>query len=248
MSGGEPLMRKNYDELLKGIRPYCHYLAIITNGALLNESSAKRLADAGVNQISVSLDFLGIKHDEARQVKGLYEHLSQMIPKLTSAGYRITLNTVIMESNLDEILPIAYRAKEWGAQVSFSAYCSLKNDDESCMIKQNRFTQLVGIVKELKKLKSKLRNIKNSNYYLEKIPYYFRDGHIPGCRAGYKWMQVTPDGYLQQCSESPRLCHYTEFKRELLRPVSCTKCWYTCRGEVEANPLAPNRLWELIRT
>jgi MoaA/NifB/PqqE/SkfB family radical SAM enzyme len=247
VSGGEPLLRKNYAELLRGIRPYCHYLAIISNGALLNEESAKKLIDAGVDQICVSLDYMGKRHDEARKIEGLYDHVSKMIPKLAKAGFRIALNTVIMESNLDDVLPITYRAAEWGAMISFSAYCPLKNDNDDGMVRQERYSQLVGILKEIRRLKGALGHIKNSDYYLKKIPAYFRDGRMDGCRAGYKWLQVTPDGYIQQCSELPRVCSYEEFSREKISPATCAKCWYTCRGESEAPQLTPKRVLELIR-
>jgi len=248
VSGGEPLLRKNYDEMFRKLRPYCHYLAVITNGVLLNEKSAKRLLECGVNQICISLDYLGKRHDEARMVDGLYEHLSETIPMLSKQGFNIALNTIIMESNLDEILPIAYKAKEWGTQVSYSAYCSLKSDEDTEMIRNKRYTQLVSIVDEVRSLKRKLGNVKNSDYYLKRIPTYFRDGRVPNCRAGYRWVQVTPDGYVQQCSELPRMCHYSEFDRNKVKKATCAKCWYTCRGESEACPLEPRRLLELIRS
>lgn len=248
ISGGEPLLRRDYPRLLADIRPYCHYLTIITNGALLNEDSARHLVESGVNQICVSLDYLGAQHDQARGVHGLYDHISRTVPALTRKGYKITINAVIMESNLDQILSLAHRAKEWGAMVSFSAYCSLKRDNDQGMVGRRRYSQLVGIVKEIRGLKRTLGNIKNSDYYLDRIPAYFRDGRVPNCRAGYRWLQVTPDGYIQPCSELPRLCHYSDFHRRLLKPPVCTKCWYTCRGESEAQPLEPRRLWELIRS
>jgi MoaA/NifB/PqqE/SkfB family radical SAM enzyme len=247
VSGGEPLMRKDYADVLKSIRPHCHYLGIITNGALLNEKSARKLVDAGVDHISISLDYLGAKHDEMRKVKGLFDHLSDIVPRLASQGYRIVLNSVIMESNLDQVLPIAYQAKEWGVMISYSAYCALKRDDGDGMIRSQRYSQLMGIVAELKGLKRRLRHIKNSDYYLDGIPSYFRDGGMPDCKAGYRWVQITPDGYVQQCSELPRTCHYSEYSRDRMRPATCTKCWYTCRGEAEAQPLKPSRLWELIK-
>lgn len=247
VSGGEPLLRKDYPELLRGVRPFCHYLVVITNGVLLNAASARALVESGVDQICVSLDFLGKKHDEARRVEGLYAHLEETIPALTREGYRIALNTVIMESNLGEILPLAYRAKEWGAKISFSAFCALKRDDEEEMVRNDRYTQLVAIVREIRKLKRTLGHIKNSDYYLKTVPAYFRDGMVSGCQAGFRWLQVTPDGYIQQCSELPRLCHYTEFRRDMLTKPTCAKCWYSCRGEAQAPPLAPQRLWELIR-
>lgn len=247
VSGGEPLMRKNYAELLKGLRPYCHFLSIITNGRLLNEESAAKLVDAGVNQISVSLDYIGTQHDEVRQVDGLFEHIKKTIPELTKMGCKIALNTIIMESNLEQILPIAYLAADWGATVSYSAYCSLKSDCDDEMIKQSRYAQLVAIVNEIRQIKRTIGHIKNSDYYLERIPRYFRDGYVPDCKAGYRWMQITPDGYIQQCSELPRICHYSEFTKDKLKKVTCSKCWYTCRGEAEAQPLRPSRLIELIK-
>ncbi|MBN1282471.1 MAG: radical SAM protein [Proteobacteria bacterium] len=247
ISGGEPFMRRDCADIIRGIRPYCHYIAFITNGAMLDEGRARALVDAGVDQICVSLDYLGERHDEARKVKGLYAHLAKTIPALTAAGYRIALNTIIMESNLDQILPIAYRAKEWGAMVSYSAYCALKRDDEGGMVAQDRYTQLMGIVGEVRTLKRKLGHIKNSDYYLERVPVYFRDGSVHGCLAGLRWIQVTPDGYVQKCSELPRVCHYADYVPRRQKKVSCDKCWYTCRGEAEANPLAPGRLMELIR-
>lgn len=248
ISGGEPLVRKDYASVVRSVRPYCHYLILITNGLLLNEDSADKLANEGVNQICVSLDYLGKQHDEMRQINGLYDHISKMIPRLTSKGFRIAINTIIMESNLDQIVEIAHRAKQWGAMISFSAFCTLKKDTGSGMVTNGREAQLKKVVDKILRLKSELKNIKNSDYYLKRILPYFEHGFIPNCKAGYNWLQVTPDGYIQQCSESPRLCHYTEFTRKGLKPVVCAKCWYTCRGEAQAPLLRPKRLTELIRS
>ncbi len=226
ISGGEPLLRKNYDELIRKLRPYCHYVSIITNGALLNLESAERLVKAGVDQISVSLDYIGAEHDRTRMVEGLYDHIEKIVPMLASRGIKMSLNTIIMESNLDQIIPLAHKAKEWECGISYSAYCSLKSDCSGEMVREKQHSELVAVVKEIKSLKGKLNNIRNSNYYLSRIPEYFKNGIIPECQAGFKWIQVTPDGYIQQCSEMPRLCRYDHFERSMLKKVSCAKCWY----------------------
>lgn len=248
ISGGEPLIRKNFPDLIRSIRPHTHYISLITNGALLNEESAKKLVEAGVDHISVSLDYLNGMHDEARKIEGLYGHLSGIIPHLAKTGYRLSLNTIIMESNLDQILPIAYRAKEWGVTVSYSAYCSLKKDDDQGMIREKRLKQLDEVISELLRLKGELGNIRNSDFYLEHVPDYFRHGMVRQCKAGSKWLHVTPDGYIQPCSELPRICHYADFKKDLVSSPACSKCWYTCRGEAEAPLLAPKRFLEFIKS
>lgn len=247
LSGGEPLIRRDLEDIIQRFRPFCHYVALVTNGILLDEERTRSLILAGVNQISVSLDFLDERHDAVRGVAGLFARLSNVLPKLTKEGYNIVLNTVIMETNLDQIIPLAHQASAWGIGISYSSYCSLKKDDNSHMISSNRFEQLDGIVKELKLLKRKLRNIRNSDFYLDRIPMYFRNGGIPNCKAGKKWIQITPDGYIKPCSELMPVCHYSEYKATSLKEIDCTKCWFACRGEAEANPLNLRRLLELMK-
>lgn len=246
LSGGEPLIRRDLHEIVRRFRPYCHYVAIVTNGTLLNEERARELFDAGVNQLSVSLDFLSDAHDKLRGVPGLYKKITQVVPDLAAKGYNMTFNTVIMETNLDQIVPLAKASHEWGVGISFSTYCHLKNDNHSHVMAKENYLSLVSIIHELKELKRKNRNIKNSDYYLGRISEFVMNGAIPNCKAGKRWVQVTPDGYLQPCSELPRYCHWSEYSMGDVPRVSCTKCWFACRGEAEANFLSPVRLAELI--
>ncbi len=163
-------------------------------------------------------------------------------------GHLSSLSTPSMESNLDQILPLAYRAKEWGVSISYSAYCTLKKDDDQEMVRQRRLKQLKEIIAELMRLKGMLKNIRNSDFYLRKIPFYFQTGGVTNCRAGERWLHVTPDGYIQPCSELPRLAYHTDFTGDLVASPACSKCWYTCRGEAEAPLLAPKRFLELIKS
>lgn len=247
VSGGEPLLRKNYDELLAGIRPWCHYLMIITNGALLNDESAERLRAAGVDQLTISLDYLSKKHDEVRKIDGLFDNISKMAPLLASRGYNICLNSIIMESNLDEIIPIAKKAKEWGVNVSFSSFCTLKANEDSGMVRMQRKNQLREVVSELKSLKRQNKNIKSSLYYLDRVVPYFEQGGVSDCKAGHTFIAVTPDGYVQRCSEMPRMGHYSQYWPSEHGHTLCTKCWYSCRGETEAPTLSITRVRDMLR-
>ena len=247
VSGGEPLLRKNYAELLAGMRPWCHYLAIITNGARLNEEVARELRGAGVDQISISLDYNSPKHDEVRKIEGLYNHIATLAPKLASQGYNIGINTIIMESNLKDVLELAHKTREWGVGMGVSSFCTLKAHEESEMIRADRMRDLRALLAELKNIKKKYRHIKTSDYYLDRIPEYFEKGGIAGCKAGHTFIQVTPDGYVQRCAEMPRMAHYSEYWPSQVGRTECTQCWYSCRGETEAPHLSLKRLPELLR-
>jgi len=248
LSGGEPLIRKDLPAVIKKFRPYCHYVALVTNGTLLNETRAKELFDSGVNQLSVSLDFLNDKHDVLRGVPGLFEKIKKTVPLLAAKGYNMAFNTVIMETNLDEIVPLALAARDWGVAISYSTYCNLKNKNSDHNIHNGSLEKLTAIIEELKTLKRKYKHIRNSDHYLNGVARFARDGEMPNCRAGKKWVQVTPDGYLQPCSELTRYCHFSEYSRKKVPQITCTKCWFACRGEAEANPVEPGRLIELIKT
>jgi len=248
ISGGEPLIKKGWDEILKGMRPYCHYMVMITNGAILTEKVADKLSEVGLNQLAISLDYLDETHDEIRQIPGLYKKICDIVPKLTAKGYKILLNSVIMESNLDHIIPLAHTAKSWGAKISYSSYCALKRDDKDKMVSEEKLQKLEHIVSELKRLKKTLGNIGNSDYYLDGIPKYFKQGGMGNCRAGKNWVQVNPDGNIQPCTEMPKICNFKDYSRKGVPDITCTECWYACRGEAEAPHLTPDRLLELIRS
>lgn len=77
VTGGEPMLRKDIVDIIKQIKSasYFTYTGIITKGDLLNLEKAKSLYDAGIDQIAISLDFLGDRHSDNRGVNGLWDHV-----------------------------------------------------------------------------------------------------------------------------------------------------------------------------
>jgi MoaA/NifB/PqqE/SkfB family radical SAM enzyme len=249
ITGGEPLVRKDIFDLIGNIKEKggLVYLALVTNGALLNLEKAQRLKKAGIDQLSISLDFLDERHDQTRGITGLSAHLSDLLPKLSRTGFdNVVLNTVIMETNLDQITQMAEQAWHWGIKVSYSTYCEMKNNNQSLSVRSENLDKLKQIVAKLIQYKHSLGNINNSTYYLEKIPTYFERRKIDGCLAGERWLQVTPDGYLKPCSELPSIGYFEDFPLPRQK-VLCQNCWYSCRGEAQA-PLSLRRLAEIIKS
>jgi MoaA/NifB/PqqE/SkfB family radical SAM enzyme len=248
-TGGEPLMRKDLAQLIRRIRDNTryNYLCVITNGVLLDEKRASELWEAGVDQLSISLDFLGEEHDRMRGVPGLYSHLSSIIPRLRSVGFdNVQLNTVIMEDNLDQIPAIARQAYDWGVRVAFSSYAAVKTNNGSHTVGNGNLRKLNAVIAELIGMKRSLGNIITSDYYLKHVPVFFEHGAVEGCLAGRRWIQVTPDGYMKPCSEKPAFCHYTEYTGTMPE-TKCQCCWFNCRGESQA-PLDLQRILELVRS
>jgi MoaA/NifB/PqqE/SkfB family radical SAM enzyme len=236
LTGGEPLLEKRLPEIIRAVKADQSfiYLYIVTNGSLLTEERAQELFAAGLDQISISLNYLDERQDEERKLPGLWRHLSQLIPRIVGGGRAVLTNTVIMRDNLDQIVPIARRTREWGAGVSYSCYTHFKNGNRSHYFSPDELRQLEGVVADLKAHKKSVGNITNSRFYLDRVVRYFTDADgIGGCKAGNGFVQLTPDGQVRQCADFAPFVHYTEYRG--MEPTPCTRCWYACRGESEAS-------------
>jgi MoaA/NifB/PqqE/SkfB family radical SAM enzyme len=249
LSGGEPLVREDIADVVRGLRDAdpVVYLGMVTNGALLTVSAARELRSAGLDQLTLSLDYAGPRHDRVRALPGLYEKIRGLLPELAPLGFdSVTLNTVIKDDNLEEIPRILDLALENGVHVGFSSYCGLKTGHEGLMVSEGNLAKLRDTIGLIRRYKRKFGVTRTSDYYLERVPEYFARGDIPGCRAGISWVQVTPSGEIKPCSELPvAAADYRAYDPRAAAPVECAACWYSCRGESQA-PVTLQRVRELL--
>ncbi len=247
ITGGEPLIRQDLEGIIREIKKvnWGCYVGMITNASLLTIERALSLRTAGLDQISISLDFPDERHDKSRGIPGLFRKIMNIVPELRAMGfYRISFNTVIMKDNMDDLVKIAELAKKLGIYASFSTYSSLKTGNMQHVINANGdLVKLKKVLLALQEYKRKYKVVMNSSFYLSRIPHYFSNGGIPKCQAGIRWFQVTPEGKIKRCSEGGEEYLLNEFPGRFPE-TDCTECWYSCRGENEA-PVDLQRIKEL---
>jgi MoaA/NifB/PqqE/SkfB family radical SAM enzyme len=236
INGGEPLLRTDIYDIVKQVKKEAIYTAIITNAGLLNRDKAVKLYDSGLDQLTISYDYLDERHSTVRGIPNLHNHIPQLVEKLSGEGFKnIVWNTIIMNSNLDQLVDLAKRAHDYGIKISFSTYSSNKaNNDTEVISSPERQKKLAEVISELKELKTKNKNILSSDYFFDGVSVFFERKAIGGCKAGQRWITVTPDGYIQPCSETARICHYTEWSPDQFGDINCDVCWYACRAESQA--------------
>ena len=249
-SGGEPLLRRDLAGLVAKVaalspRPY---IAVLTNGWLLSPERARELRRAGCEQISISIDHVGPRHDERRGLPGLFARLERDMPALRAVGFdRINLNSIVMRSNLEELPALARLAEKWGVTISFSAYSNLKTQSDDEFIAPDALPRLRAVVEELREKKLD-GHVITSHHWFDHVVDYFANGGRVGRRctaAGRAFMHVDPWGHVKICPEFEPFAHWTELGHKKPAPHDCTGCWYGCRGENEA-PLTPGRIGELL--
>ena len=111
IGGGEALMVKWLWEFVKYCSDLGFKMAIASNAFLLDKEMAKRIADSGLHSMILSLDSLQPeKHDYFRGVPGVYAGVMRAIELLHKhcPGLHVGICSIIMDANLDEIIPLAH--------------------------------------------------------------------------------------------------------------------------------------------
>jgi radical SAM protein with 4Fe4S-binding SPASM domain len=117
LSGGEPLLRPDVYELVrygasKGLK-----MGLGSNGSLIGATAARRLKEAGIETVSISLDsHIPEQHDEFRGVPGSWEKAVGAIKALQENGVLVQVNTTLTQQNYDQIDDIMSLAENIGVE------------------------------------------------------------------------------------------------------------------------------------
>ena len=101
ITGGEPLVFKDFDALVAAIDPQKFYITSDTNGWFLDEARARHLKSLGVDKIQLSLDSLNAsEHDAFRHKHGSHERALKAIDAAQKAGLNIIIQTVVTKQRV----------------------------------------------------------------------------------------------------------------------------------------------------
>jgi len=125
LTGGEPLLRRDLTTLIALLRRDARItdLALTTNGLLLG-SHARRLREAGLGRVTVSLDSLRPERQLALSHSPDHADVLAGIAAARGAGFgTIRINTVVIRGfNDDELAPLIEFAKSQDAEIRFIEY------------------------------------------------------------------------------------------------------------------------------
>lgn len=112
LSGGEPMMRPNFWEILaevnkQGVRP-----TISTNCTMIDEKTAKRLKEYGVRWIATSMYGPAEFHDEMVGVPGTHARVLRAIKTLRAEDVGVVLKTALSADTWPHIFDIIQMAKD----------------------------------------------------------------------------------------------------------------------------------------
>jgi len=213
-SGGEPLLKNDFHEILA----YCKARGILagftTNGLLLNGENMQRFLDLGLFNINISIDSMNDEmHDSLRGVPGMLEKVTANIGRLVeyktkhNCDVRIIIKTVVFNRNLDDLAGIVEYARRMGLTgVNFQpVFKWSRQSEEMFQVNQDK---LSGAVDNLIEMKKNGYDILNSEQSMRQWLSYFREESPPRsrpCVVGLRNLTITAAGDLYLCG----LCEST---------------------------------------
>ena len=104
ITGGEPLLRPEFFEIMEEARRLGFTWGMTSNGTLVDEECAKKLKKAGLKTVSVSVDGLKENHEWFRQSPGCYEKTINGIKNMINVGIsHVQITTVVYHKNIGEL-------------------------------------------------------------------------------------------------------------------------------------------------
>jgi len=227
LSGGEPLMRKDWRELAARIRERGMKAYLVSNGYLIDEKIVADFQRLGFTNVGISFDGTEKTHEYIRQSKGSFARAVNAMKLMDKAGMRFCAVSQISNMNLGELddirqILIDAGCKEWRIQMTTSTGRMQKD--------------MVLTLENFPKLIEKLLQYKKENTIRidvgENIGYYGCDGltlydGMPylGCYAGVRIAGIESNGNIKGCLSMPE-----QFVEGNIRDSSFTEIWNNPNG------------------
>ncbi|MDD5560755.1 MAG: radical SAM protein [Candidatus Omnitrophica bacterium] len=215
-AGGEPLVKKGVIDVLAHAHRKGFTTVMVTNGFLIDEAMAARIASCGLDVISISLDTLDADmHDSLRGVKGAHAQAMRAIKNLKKEGVKsISILAVIMGPNIQHLVELV----EWANNnndlssiylQAISQPIATDKDDQWYERESLRYLwphneiELDAVMNQLIEYKRQGYKISNSIRQLQVFKTYFRQPNKLGmdmiCSQGNYVMYIRPSGDVLLC-------------------------------------------------
>lgn len=103
LSGGEPLMRPDIFDISKRAKEKGFYVALSTNGTLINSENIEQIAACDYQYVGISIDGIGATHDAFRRKEGAFNSSMAAVRLCRDAGVKTGLRYTPTQENVHEL-------------------------------------------------------------------------------------------------------------------------------------------------
>lgn len=188
ITGGEPLIFPDFDQIVEAIDPQKFFIVSDTNGWHLDKERAKHLKSIGLDKIQISLDSLDAgEHDDFRRRQGSHERAVRAIDAAKEADLSVILATVVTKQRVRSQEFIDYlefaKSKDVGVFITYAKPVGAWEGNLDILVSRDD----MDYVRELEK---------KYNVFTHLTPMYGMD---LGCIAVKRMVSITKYGDVMPC-------------------------------------------------
>ena len=192
LSGGEPLLHPDVDEIIHRIRRHGSIATVITNGYLLSRDRIRRLNRAGLDHLQISIDNVVPDEVSKKSLKVLDQKLRWLAEE---AEFDVTVNAVVGAGirNPEDAVLIARRARALG----FSTTVGVIHDGSGRLVPLDEPQR--AVLEEAVAVGTSPFDYANYNRFQKNLANgQPNDWH---CAAGSRYLYICEDGLVHWCSQ-----------------------------------------------
>jgi radical SAM protein with 4Fe4S-binding SPASM domain len=199
LTGGEPLLRRDLDLLIKHAAGLNLRTALATNGLLIDEKKARSLKEDGISVVSVSVDSADAKaHDSVRGVTGAHDAALKAVKAMAKVGISVQINTTVTNANVRTLPALNDLVRASGAEAWHVFFLvPTGRGNVSDVVSAREYYEALNWLEELENAQNDI-SVRPSC-----APQYRLHEGRRGCLAGVSYAFVSYDGTVQPCGYLP---------------------------------------------
>ncbi|MBU0634699.1 MAG: radical SAM protein [Candidatus Omnitrophica bacterium] len=242
-SGGEPLLREDIFKLFTFAKNDAQMeLILTTNATLIDKAVTRKILDAGVNTVQISLDGADAKtHDHIRG-SGAFAKTQEAINALNtfrSEGLAIGLSYTVNSYNYHQMHALLELGQNLGVDhvlfipfIEDNTYAHSNHSLSSFLLNREKIDDFRGVIRKIVDFKNRhakpaIINAHNLYLYEKYFNGTLKNRHWQ-CFAGFHWIQINPNGDLTMCG-----FHYGNIRENRLKDIWYSAEAFRARGRIK---------------
>jgi len=254
VTGGEPLLHRHLPAILAEMKKRDFAVYLLSNGTLITESWAERLAALEIDGVQVSLEGTSQIHEDIRG-KGSFAAALSGAQNLVAAGVKVIFNTTLSRLNAASFLALVPLSRSLGVQELGFARLVPSGRGAALLDQMLSPEELLRFYQEILSIEVNGLDVGSGDplanqIRVEEAPEAGEDDSFPlgGCAVGISGLTLLPDGTILPCRRLP--VPLGNVRRDRLREIwaaspvlealrdktryhgKCGSCkrWALCRG------------------
>jgi len=260
--GGEAYLREDIHVIVRALADHGIRVGMQTGGRAMTLERAKKLKDAGLSALGVSVDGSAEVHDILRGNRGSHAAAMRALDAGREAGLLLSANTQINRLNMHILPEIARELRSRGAiawQVQLTVPMGRAADKPEWIVEPYHVVQIIDTLADIQReaaLSAKPGEVVFDVVAGNNIGYFGpheallrsrpggREAHWSGCQAGMSGIGIESDGTVKGCPSLPT----APYAGANVRAISLEEIWSHDAAVGFTRDRSDDELWGFCKT